>query len=1133
MFKKLFLTTIVLIFLVVCGLAGWLYMLVVVEPGSEISEANIERILGRESHVYYSDGITKLGVFFDTAHRQYVKYSEIPSDFVNALIAAEDGRFFDHFGFDLGGISRAMVKNFQAGRVVQGGSTLTQQTAKNLFKRQGRSYSAKLKELLFALRLEYHYPKEKIFEFYANQFYVSGNGHGLGVAARYYFDKKPSELSLVECAFIAGSVKRPNYYNPFIKKTRDGAEKARMRAQVRLKYVLDKMRESGRINTYRYNEALASGIGFRQGRVGFSLDYSMEIVRVAVSSTAVRQALEAEEISNIATSGLKVITSVDKGLQKETLAALRGELSRLDVRLRGYKREEVQSELTALDYTGDNTVAEGAFLFGTIRTLVGTGKDVEIEISLDKKLGNGTVDAEGLTKLVLADSRYRKNRWSTAEKKDQVNLLKELQAGDRVWVSVRKAGEGWKPSLLTLEKYPTVQGGAIVMQKGKIKSIAGGSENRFFNRAIHARRTVGSAFKPVVYAAAMQLGWNSADPLKNERDFFVYHGKPYFPRPDHVSPHEWVSMSWAGVHSENVASVWLLANLCDKLSPAEFREVAGKVGLLPKIVDGEQEPYRSYRARIRDRYGIVVNKGELKEAAYDQAVHNLETDFIFDDLIAEYKVLKELRYGRYYDRFRKDIGAAITSERKKKRTSDRTLQELYFRSSLLKNSYLILADLRSELDTFRMQFDTLVDQPFPDYRLITQPASGAALYVDKLSNEFFFMPAGASAKGLTPIRVVDLLSYLSGLRPGVRELFWERVTLNGSVTALVFDKTKVQFEHEYQKVVDALPYDFEVLSKIDDFRITVGLLYLKQFCRELGINSRLETVLSFPLGSNVITLLEATRMYEGLVSGTVTTFSEGAEDEENDSLAIIDRIEAPDGRVVYQPQGTEKTIVGRKTSLALGGILENIVKFGTGRGANKIVKFVSDQDYPEDIPDDTPENTPEDAIADLELSVPLLGKTGTANNYTNASFLGYLPEVAHDGVAMTLNKGYAIGVYTGFDDNSPMRRKTSRITGSAGALPAWSFIANALIQEQEYTSRLDPVDLSFYGMAIKRPTLGQINVAADVEAGGTVAEPFSPVSEFSRFSPAILTFGKTSSAGRFVLERNYEPYWKTAGETVP
>ena len=287
MIRKLFFLFSFFVFLLLMGTGIGMYLLydlVALHPGPEIEASNIKAILGQESPVFYNDNTTKLGVFFDEAHRQYVRYEEIPTDFINALVAAEDNQFFNHFGFDPAGIARATIKNFQAGRIVQGGSTLTQQTAKNLFKREERSYRAKLKELLFALRLEYHYSKEQIFEFYANQFYVSGNGHGLGVAARYYFDKTASELSLDECAFIAGSVKRPNYYNPFIQKSEETTALAVQRAKERQVYVLDKMLELGMIDQQVYDHTSAAELTFNQGQVGYQLDYVMEMVKEAVSS---------------------------------------------------------------------------------------------------------------------------------------------------------------------------------------------------------------------------------------------------------------------------------------------------------------------------------------------------------------------------------------------------------------------------------------------------------------------------------------------------------------------------------------------------------------------------------------------------------------------------------------------------------------------------------------------------------------------------------------------------------------------------------------------------------------------------------------------------------------------------------
>ena len=204
MIKKIFLALLLVVLLVLAGTGGVLYYFVVLEPGEEIYEENIRSILGRESPVFYSDGLTPLGAFFSEARRQYVDYREIPQTFINALVAAEDNRFFSHFGFDVQGIARAAIKNIEAGRIVQGGSTLTQQTAKNLYKRKDRSYRSKFIELIYALRLEYRYTKEDILEFYSNQFFVSGNGHGLGVAARYYFDKKPEELTLIESPILPG-----------------------------------------------------------------------------------------------------------------------------------------------------------------------------------------------------------------------------------------------------------------------------------------------------------------------------------------------------------------------------------------------------------------------------------------------------------------------------------------------------------------------------------------------------------------------------------------------------------------------------------------------------------------------------------------------------------------------------------------------------------------------------------------------------------------------------------------------------------------------------------------------------------------------------------------------------------------
>jgi len=1106
MMKKFFffLTFLFFTFVTAAGFGVYaLYYLIVLHPGPEIEAHSIQAILGQESPVFYNDNSTKLGVFFDEAHRQYVKYAEIPHDFVNALVAAEDNQFFSHFGFDIVGIGRAMMKNIEAGRIVQGGSTLTQQTAKNLFKRSERSFKAKLKELLYAFRLEYHYSKEEIFEFYANQFYVSGNGHGLGVAARHYFNKEASELNLVECAFIAGSVKRPNYYNPFFQKNEEAVQLAKVRAKERLHYVLSKMFELRMIDREVYDKAIASDIEFNQGQVGYQLDYVMEVVKEAVSSDEVLAELEKHGIDNISTSGVRIITTVDKTVQDQAVYALRHDLSRLDTELKGYEHDEVQSQYAAITYPGDEKLEPQAFLFGTVQEITGKGKETQILVDFGTKIGAGVIQGDSLLRLAEARAKWRKNIWAKAGAKELQGLADQIRVGDLVWVSVKEVAEEGRV-LLDLEKYPEIEGGAIVVQNGTVRAMAGGAENRFFNRAIQARRTMGSSFKPFVYAAALQLGWNSSDLLKNSRDMFVYHRQPYFPRPDHKSPFSNVSMSWAGTKSENVASVWLVAHLCDQLNPVQFRDLAEHLDLTPRVVNGETEPYRAYRARIRDEYGILITNDTLREAAFRAAVRTSETDFMFEDLVDDYRYFRSINYGLGFDRYRKMLDQEVSASDGNER------QELNARRSLLSMNYLTLQSMRQRLRKFAEWIDGA------DFFTNEQgggDSGSAELFYNYETGRYVFQPGRVSDPNLELVYRSQLEERLYNLSSAERERFWQEVQLYGVVSAAGFDLLSQQMELEYQRLERELPYSFEVLADVPDFRIFTGLKYLIALAREMGIGSGMQPVLSFPLGSNVVSLLETTRMYEGLVTGTVTTYGADPNNKNRDSLLFIDRIESADGQVLYRPEQQAREVIGPKARIAVGHILENVVKFGTGRKADKEVMLSS------------PEGGPLDK---LKVNVPVLGKTGTANDYTNAAFFGYLPAPAEDGSGLVLRNGYAIGVYVGFDDNVAMRKSTIKISGAAGALPTWIDIANTLIRQHDFAGKLDQAEMSFNGLQLNRDALGQLNLAADQEQGGIITSPARPASEANRSQPSIMTFGTLTADGGFTPDRSYQPFWRAA-----
>ncbi len=1100
---------------------GGVYYLVVKVPCPEMDEAYIESILGRESPVYYRDGRNKIGVLFQEIHRQYLYYDQIPKSFVNAIVASEDDQFFTHFGIDIPGIARAMVANYRAGRVVQGGSTITQQTAKNLFKRESRSYKAKLKELLYALRLENRYSKEKILEFYANQFYVSGNGHGLGVAARYYFDKDPGELSLLEAAFIAGSVKRPSYYNPFTKKNRKDARRALIRADERAGYVLGKMLKLGMISQSEYQAAIERDIVFNQGKTSFSLNTVMDLVKDGLASQVIIDALEEHGISNIATSGARIISSVDRKLQAETLYSLRRNLSVLDVRLRGYERDGVQEEYQKLNYKGDAEIQEKAFVFGTIAAVdVKDSKKPLITVQFGPKQADGFIDRKGLERMLEALVKFRKTRWAEPKKKDLADLLARLQVGDKVYVSVREVDFFDNTPTLDLERFPKVQGAAMVMQQGAIRSMAGGMENRFYNRAVSAKRLMGSTLKPFLFAAAMQLGWSPLDMLDNRRNVFVFMDRPYFPRPDHHSPHESVSMSWAGVKSENVAAVWLLYHLTGQLTPPRLRDVAAYLDMAPRTEGDRTESYQSFKERIRDRFGIQVTRAALDRAAYELAVKNLEADFLFDDRAAEYRQLQNLPYGLHFDVYREQIDELLKD--RKLKPWQRT--EFKLRLSILRRNYLNLLNAQQALHQYQRYLDTVLLQSLDpltyfDAQAVVRPNG---TFVEDEAGRLIYTLAARIPDTWQIVSESELRARLQEVLPFEKDDFWQDVQLEGHVSSRAFARVQQQMEVERASLATRKAYSLETLAAVSDYRVMLGLQYLIKLARKSGISSDLEPVLSFPLGSNVISLVESVRMYETMVTGTRFDIQlpDGFEvmdvdQEDLNGLAIIERIVGPGDEIIYSRQMAARPVFDLKTSSALSNILQNVVLSGTGRYARNHVRLHSDN------------TAREEELAKMDLPLPLMGKTGTANDFRNASFMGYVPVgIAPEGAALSFSTGYAVGVYVGFDSNEAMKRGSTRITGSQGALPTWSDIASALFQVEGIGDKLDPVDLVFNGIGLKYPDTGQLFVPVDPEAGGAVVEGRG--ARRALIPPegtVVLDHGQVGGNGHFDPERWFKPFW--------
>ena len=1065
-----------------------LYYFVVVHPGPEIEEAYIDEILGRESPVYYRDGQTKIGVLFEGIHRQYLNYKDIPKQFVDSIVAAEDDQFFNHFGIHIPGIVRAMIVNLKAGKVVQGGSTITQQTAKNLFKRESRSLQAKIKEFLFALRLEHKYSKEKILEFYTNQFFVSGNGHGLGVAARYFFNKSPQELTLLECAFIAGSVKRPNYYNPFLKKNAENSQQVTERVKERTDYVLGKMLKAKKISEEEFNSAKATAIVFNQGKMAYTQNTVMDLVKEGLGTPYIVETLEANGISNISTSGARVITSLDHALQDKTVYALRHHLSWLDTVLRGYQRSQVQAEYAALTYNGDSDLLPGAFLFGVVGEVV-DNKDrrTEVQVSFGEGQSTGIIDEAGLGHLADALTRFRRGSWATPGPAERKELIRALQPGDRVCVSIRQT-DGSGRLLLDLERFPKVEGGALVLQEGAIRAMSGGMSNQNYNRATSARRLMGSTFKPFLFAAAFQLGWNPIDMLSNRKgDVFTFMRQAYSPQPDHTSPFSSVSLSWAGVTSENVAAVWLLYHLTDHLTPQKVQELAVQLDMAPRVENGKSEDYKHYKERIRDQYGILLNREYLEQAAFNSAVRALKPDFMFDNQADDYKQLLQLRYDPGYLSLR----------------------------SLLSTYQSYARAMQASLG--RLDPDSAFDNPRPaglSSGRMVRDTVGRFIYTLRQDLPPNWMDIGSQ----------DIAEHLHSLSPEQAQSFWQRqVKLDGIVSAANAQLVGDQLQAERDKYVVGQPYTLEILSEVKEFRIMLGLQYLVSLAKACGIDSPFAPVLSLPLGSNVVTLSEITRMYETLITGNryddadkqTLALAQLDGHSDRDGSSIIERIETPEGQVVYARTANKTLVVDAKSAAAVSNVLQNVIPYGTGKYAWEHVRLHSSDPAREKV------------FERMNLPYPLLGKTGTANDYRNAAFVGYVPVLGADNqAALSLQGGYTVGVYAGYDDNQIMAKGSNHVSGSLGALPAWSDIAQAILDVDKVGDRLDMVDLAFNGLALQYPDVGQFFVPVDPQQGGAMVrgghgalrQTLPPV------GPASLSFGQLTEDGRFEPERLFTPY---------
>ncbi len=639
---------ILLLALAAATFAAYQYF-IVHHPGSHLERNYIMSVLARESPIFAADKITRIGSFSGVEHRDYVTIDRIPKDLRQAIVSSEDRYFYRHPGFNPVSMAGAMVANLRARKWVRGGSTITQQTAKNLYRRQGKSLREKLRELLNALRLEAHYSKDEILEFYLNQFHVNANGRGAGVAARHFFDKDISELDLVECAFIAGSVQGPSLFDPF--STVDPIRRQRnlKRANARKDYVIRRMYEDGYLSQETYEQALAAEVPFRQGQFRFERSVIVDAVQRELDSEELHEILTGPEGSDLSSSGLQIYTSIDVQAQQDALYAIRSQLSRLKIMLEGNQPVSDQP-------SPSSKLERGDFVLATVQKVLPGQNTVRV------LAGNlaAELDEEGIR--ACADPEHAHataNPGARAGAKQLADWLSRQTPGSTIPVIIRDIPPEAGAPVIADCAYPytpqeKLQGALIALDDGFIRAIAGGFSNTDFNRALNARRQPGSAFKPIVYHAAIQLGWSPADAVQNRRDIYRLGNVVYAPKSDHTPPANEMSLAWIGTSSENFGSVWLLAHLTDKLTDGQFAEVAAGLGLGRMENESPQQTAR----RLRDRYGIPIRRDAQREAAFEDGRAELLRELL---LSGKTECSRQLRLMSFKGTSRSELEAAINA----------------------------------------------------------------------------------------------------------------------------------------------------------------------------------------------------------------------------------------------------------------------------------------------------------------------------------------------------------------------------------------------------------------------------------------------------------------------------------------
>ncbi|WP_455466877.1 penicillin-binding protein 1A [Bartonella sp. B39] len=578
------------------------------------------------TRVHAADG--SLMAEFATKYRLYLPIQSIPKILKEAFISAEDKNFYHHFGLDPEGLSRALINNIRnigSGRRPEGASTITQQVAKNFLLNSEATLERKLKEAILAMRIEKTYSKNHILELYLNEIYLGRGTYGIAAASLSYFNKSVNDLTLEQCAYLAALPKGPANYDPF---------KNTQRAINRRNWVIDRMVANGYVTVEQGEKAKEKPLGATirgSDNYVFAADYFTEEVR--------RRLMHRYGTKTLYEGGLSIRTTLDPHLQFLARRALHNGLIKFD-HSQGWrgaydhidKKDDWGIELANI--TGLSDVPEWRL------AVVLSTNDNKVEIGLQPQRKASSLLSKKRETAILSESD---SKWALNVVKENghrrvvQNLSHVLQVGDVIFVEkVPNTNNVYR-----LQQIPKVEGAVVAMDPhtGRVLAMVGGfsfaaSE---FNRATQAYRQPGSAFKPFVYAAALDNGYTpSSVILDGPIEIRQYNGEIWQPK-NYGGTFAGPSTLRYGIeYSRNLMTIRLAYDMGMPLV-AEYAERFGVVDKLQPYLPMALGAAETTVLRMVTAYSVIANGGRsIKPSLIDRIQDRYgKTIYRHDDRICE------------------------------------------------------------------------------------------------------------------------------------------------------------------------------------------------------------------------------------------------------------------------------------------------------------------------------------------------------------------------------------------------------------------------------------------------------------------------------------------------------------------